>query len=63
MKLVKNKMNKLTKEEIVELIKSQMGYLFNGGEFPYWLDNTECPFGAYKEYQEAKDAFERIVND
>ncbi len=48
-----------TDELIKAGIKSAMGYLFGGGEFPEWLSNQEVPMGAIKEYEEAKEWFDK----
>ena len=40
---------------------SAMAYLFDGGEFSYWLNEQEIPLAAIKEYEEAKEWFDKNI--
>lgn len=40
---------------------SAMAYIFNGGEFVYWLNEQEITLGAWKEYEEARDYFNKEI--
>jgi len=55
-----NRLEKPVMPKIAE-IYSAMGYLFNGGEFPDWLNEQEIPLGAIKEYEEAKQWFDKNI--
>jgi len=61
--LVKAENNRLEKPVMPKIaeIYSAMGYLFNGGEFPDWLNEQEIPLGAIKEYEEAKQWFDENI--
>lgn len=48
-------MNNIKNKEMFLMMRN----IFYGGEFSHWLADKEIPWGAYKEYEEAKEFFEK----